>query len=265
LKPALSIVISAMLVVALVTLGAIIIRPTQAKVLVVGTNTPYPPFEYKELSGVGGFDMELIRTLALKAGYTSVVVKDIPYDRLLGALESGEIQVIASGFPINSQQAQGAQFTAPYWTVGQSVVMRAGSSSIASAKDLAGLKVGSIDLIAQRRLVKTEWYTIVGGSGSGSVKDNVSGGSVYRYTSLGVAMDDLIAGKLDAVVIDSPVAESLATRYAVTVALEMNEGTQYAFAVKAGNTALLDSLNSALAAFQGSPEWNALVLKYFGS
>lgn len=263
-------VVSLAVVVLLAATAIIVISPVHGRVLVVGTWIPYPPFEYNTTTaGIispGGFDMDLIRYIAQQSGYQGITVKEMNLDLLVTALDSGQIDVIASGMPVNYTTDPNIAYSIPYWEASQSLVVSSQGSFLPSGQgDLVGKNIAAIDLISQRRLVKTEWYTDVGitNNVTACTKDNDS--CVYRYTSLTVALADLQKGRLDGVVIDTPVAKALVYLYPVRFAFSLYEGEQYAFAVRKDNVQLLDSVNKVLTSYIGTPGWDNMVFANFRS
>lgn len=178
-------------------------------------------------------------------------MKDMAFDSLITALQQGQIDVIAAGLTINAERQQQVNFTDPYWQADQSILIRSSSTWIPQGiSDLAGKTVG----------VQT------GTTGEGLADANNSTlGPIKRYDSFLLAVQDLLNGKLDAVIVDSPVAVAFTNQFQVKVASTVVTGEQWGFAVKIGNTALLNALNQALSQFKGSAQWNALISKYFGS
>jgi len=114
----------------------------EKKILVVGTNTPFPPFEYVENGVVTGFDIDVIRALAQRAGYEDIEVKDMAFDSLITALQQGQIDVIAAGMTITPERLQEVAFTDAYWEADQSLLVRQGTFNPQGIADLAGRKVG---------------------------------------------------------------------------------------------------------------------------
>ena len=224
-------------------------QPTPKKLLVVGTNTPFPPFEYVENNVVTGFDIEVIRALAQKAGYDDITVKDLPFDSLITALQQGQIDVIAAGMTITPEREQQVDFTNSYWEADQSILVKQGTFNPQGIADLAGKTVG----------VQT------GTTGANLADENNSTlGPIKKYDTFLLAVLDLVNGRVDAVIVDSPVAVAFTGQYPVDVSTTIKTEEHWGFAVKKGNTTLLDPLNKALQEFKGSSEWNALIEKYFG-
>jgi len=239
--------------------------------LVVGTAIPYPPFEYNHVNpsggvSVGGFDIDLATYVAQQSGYQNITVKVMPINQLVPALDSGQIDLIASGFSLNYTEDPSVAYSVPYWEASQSLVVRSeGSFHPTGSQDLVGRNIAAIDLISQRRLVKTELYTVVGVTNNVSVCFNTNEPCVYRYTSLTLALADLQTGRLDGVVIDTPVAYALTSLFHVSFAFKFYDGPKYAFVVRKDHTRLLSLINNALSAFIETPEWDEMVYANFRS
>ena len=66
-----------------------------------GTSPDFPPFEYVAKNGsIVGFDMDLIKLAAHKAGYKCVEIVSMDFDTLIPALQQGKIDVIAISMTI---------------------------------------------------------------------------------------------------------------------------------------------------------------------
>jgi polar amino acid transport system substrate-binding protein len=251
--------------------AAVIVNVTRESALVVGTAIPYPPFEYIQVNqaggvSVGGFDIDLARYVAQQSGYQNITVKVMPINQLVPALDSGQIDMIASGFSLNYTDDPNVAYSVPYWEASQSlVVWSEGSFHPTGTRDLVGRNIAAIDLISQRRLVKTELYTVVGVTNKVSVCFNANGPCVYRYTSLTLALADLQTSRLDGVVIDTPVARALTSLFHVSFAFKFYDGPNYAFVVRKDHTRLLSLINNSLNAFIGTPDWGEMVYANFRS
>ena len=64
--------------------------------ITVGTNAEYAPFEYLDSDGnLTGFDYELLEAIAQEENL-ELEWKDMPFDSLVGSMETGNIQIIAA-------------------------------------------------------------------------------------------------------------------------------------------------------------------------
>ncbi|MGB9695380.1 MAG: transporter substrate-binding domain-containing protein [Caldisericaceae bacterium] len=227
----------------------------QPKVLRVGTSADYPPFEYVDdkTQEFVGFDLDLMRLLAKKMGYDDVQILNMDFDTIIPSLGTDKIDVAAACITITPDRENEA-IAVPYFTSGQSVIVKKDSSfNPQSLEDLSGKKIG-----VQKGTTGEE--TLDKAIADGKVKN----AKVMRYTSVILGMMDLQTGAVDAMIIDTPVATLYSTKYDYKTAVEVVSETDGLF-VKKGNTALADSLKKALDEVKNSPDWTALMEKYFGA
>lgn len=223
------------------------------KVLKVGTSPDFPPFEYIDDNGnIVGIDIDLVKALAAKLGY-DVEIVSIDFDGLIPALQNGQIDVIAAGMTITDERKQKVDFTLPYWDADQAILVKKGSDFYPqSLNDLAGKVVGV------QSGTTGEWLI------DDFINQSGSDITVKRYPSFVLAVTDLINGRIDAVIVDTPVAAAFSKKYDVEVSATIQTGEQYGLAVQKGNTELLNELNQALEEFLKSQDWQNIINKYFG-
>lgn len=229
--------------------------PTGSKTLKVGTSPDFPPFEYVAQNGsIVGFDIDLIRLLAKKIGYDDIEIVSMDFDSLIQGLKQGKFDVIAAGMTITPEREKEVSFTKPYWNANQAILVR--KNSVFKPKSLD-------ELVGKTIGVQT------GTTGEYYVEDyvNKTGANieVKTYSSYVLAVQDLVNGRIDAVVVDTPVAKMFEKQYPVVVSGIIETGEQYGFAVRKEDTQLLNALNKALEEVMNSPDWGKLVGKYFGS
>ena len=112
-------------------------------VLRVGTEPTFAPFEFLDSATktYAGYDMDLIRAVADKAGY-DVEIINMGFDALIPALSSGTIDVIAAGVSITEERAKRVDFTTPYYTTGLSIlVQKKNAGTLKTMKDLEGKRI----------------------------------------------------------------------------------------------------------------------------
>lgn len=223
------------------------------KVLKVGTSPDFPPFEYIDDNGnIVGIDIDLVKALAAKLGY-DVEIVSIDFDGLIPALQNGQIDVIAAGMTITDERKQKVDFTLPYWDADQAILVKKGSDFYPqSLNDLAGKVVGV------QSGTTGEWLI------DDFINQSGSDITVKRYPSFVLAVTDLINGRIDAVIVDTPVAAAFSKKYDVEVSATIQTGEQYGLAVQKGSTELLNELNQALEEFLKSQDWQDIINKYFG-
>lgn len=219
----------------------------------VGTEPTFAPFEFldtktKEFSG---FDMDLIKAVADKAGY-DVKIMNMGFDALIPALTGGTIDVIASGISITDERQKKVDFTTPYYQSGLSYLTRkADAEKIKTFADLKGK-----NLAVQ-----------IGTTGATYAK-NVEGARVSAFNTTSEAFMDLNVKNSDAVVLDRPVlAYFLKTKPRVAKNLQLSsevaDAEYFGFAVKKGNAELLQKLNAAMEELKKSGEFAKIEDKWF--
>jgi len=227
--------------------------------LVVGTSPDFPPFVYMARNGsIVGFDIELIKILASKAGYKCIKIKVMPFDSLVPALKQGQIDVIAAGITITPEKAKEVDFTKPYWhwNVDQAILVKVNSRfKPKTIRDLSnrtiGIGIGSAAINYLKEVSEKESLNI----------------KIKEYSSYALAVQDLLNSRIDAIVVDVSIAKTFVKQYKgkLEISMLIRIGEKYGFAVRKGDRELLDKLNKALEEVRNSPLWGKLVQKYFGS
>lgn len=224
--------------------------------IIPGTATGFPPFEMKEGGEIVGFDIDLLEAVVDNTDdYTLAEWKDFDFDSLIPALTNENIDVIAAAMTITEDRDQQIDFTDPYYSADQSVlVAEGGDFSPGELDDLSGKRVGAQS----------------GTTGASLVQENlvkpgkVSESNFKRYDSYVLAVQDLENGNIDAVVLDKPVAETFASERNVTVAFTVTTGEQYGFGIRQGASDLQSALNSGLEEVRNSGRYQEITNKWFG-
>ncbi len=126
----------------LILLVSISCGEREKNTLVIGSNIPYAPFEMTDESGnIVGFDVDIAKAIFEdQLGY-SVKFKRNSFDTIIPALNNGNFRVIMSAMTITDSRAEKVDFSDPYFTAYQTVVVLK-ESDIHSKKDLQGKTVG---------------------------------------------------------------------------------------------------------------------------
>ena len=157
------------------------------KTLVVGTEPTFPPFEFTENEKDVGFDIDLAQAICDKLGY-KMEVKNMGFDALIPALQSGQIDLIAAGMDATPERQEKVNFTDVYFKGGYSVVVRKDNTDITGFDSLSGKTVG-----AQ-----------VGSKPVEIAQEH--GATVKQFDTNTQGWMELEAGTIDAVAIDQAVA-----------------------------------------------------------
>lgn len=168
--------------------------------LIVGLSADYAPYEFHaDVNGkdkIVGFDISIAQKIADDLG-VKLKIEELGFDALLGALKTGKIDVIISGMAPTAERLKEVNFSDPYMTVQQKVVVRKGDKdTFKTVNDFEGVKVGVQKQSTQEELAKSELI--------GSIP-----------TSLQKVPDiimNLTNKKIEAAVLEGPVAEAYLDR-----------------------------------------------------
>lgn len=93
------------------------------KVVKLGTNAAFPPFEYVDGKNIVGFDISMGEKIAVGYGAKLEVV-DMAFDSLIPALASDAIDFIAAGMSVTEERKKNVDFSDPYYESKQVVIIR---------------------------------------------------------------------------------------------------------------------------------------------
>jgi len=223
-------------------------------VYVVGTDAAYAPFESQNEKGeIVGFDIDVVKAVAAKAGI-EVKFVNTPWEGIFNALNQGDRDLLVSAVTITDERKQTMDFSTPYFDAQQLIAVPT-ASKIKNFDDLKKLKVGvqtgtTGDEAASKLLGKTN-------------------ANIKRFESTPLALKELEAGGVDAVVADNGVIINYVNNNASgkfkTVTDASFVAEQYGMALKKGNTALKDKLDKGLADIKTDGTYDKIFAQYFGA
>jgi polar amino acid transport system substrate-binding protein len=220
--------------------------------LVVGTNAEFPPFEYLGDNGdPDGFDMALIKAIGEKLG-VEVEIQNMEFGSLITSIGS-KIDIAIAGMTITDERKNAVDFSEPYYDAVQYVILPA-DSAIAAKEDLLGKTIGCQ----------------LGTTGEYLIDDIVAEDGATQKKSYNKAVDavnDLLNGRLDCVIIDRNPAMVFQSNYPDQIKISDGadfgfEAEQYAIAMPKGDTALVEQVNAALAELKSDGTFDKLVEQY---
>ena len=107
--------------------GKIIIPETKltagSKILKMGTNAAFKPFEYVDGTEPVGFDVSLSQEIAADYG-AKLQVEDMKFDSLISALTTGQVDFVAAGMTVNPERLENVDFSDSYYTSNQVVIIK---------------------------------------------------------------------------------------------------------------------------------------------
>ncbi len=226
-------------------------QPAGAKVLKVGAEATFPPFEFQDEKSKDyvGFDVDIMKAIGKQMGM-EVQIVNTAFDGLIPALEGGQIDVIASGMTITDERSKKVNFSKPYYKSGLSIIVKADNTAIKSFKDLEGKRIA----------------VQIGTTGAEQAK-KIKDAKVREFNSASEAFLELKAGGADAVVNDLPVNEYFLAKGGNKEAKLVGEvlnAEEYGIAVAKKNTELAGKINKALDELKQNGEYAKIYEKWFG-
>lgn len=208
------------------------------KTIIFASDAAYPPMQYvNDQKEIVGFEVDVIKAVAEKAGFKAEF-KNVAWDGIFAGLAAGKYDAISSSVSITEERKASMDFSDPIMAIEQMLVV----GTAEKATDLAALKGKSIG--AQ---IGTTSYLVI--------KDVKGFKAIKTYDEVGLAMEDLVKGSIQAVVADSPVAVDYTTKkYAdkikIASTLKSDKVENIGIAVKKGNTEVIALVNKGLAAIK---------------
>ncbi|MDR2889168.1 MAG: basic amino acid ABC transporter substrate-binding protein [Lachnospiraceae bacterium] len=217
-------------------------------VLTVGTNAEFPPFEYLGDDGQpDGFDVALIKAIGEKLG-REVVIENLEFDSLVASIGT-KIDVAIAAMTVTPERQEMVDFSDSYYEAVQYVIIPA-DSTIATAADLEGKTIG-VQL----------------GTTGDFIASEIPGVTVSSFKKAVDAVNDLINGRVDCVIVDRNPALVFAENFPGQVV--SLEGVQfgfepeyYAIAMPKGDTEMAEQINGALQELIEDGTFDELVATY---
>ncbi len=197
--------------------------------LVMATNAEFPPYEYVEDGKIIGIDAEIAGLIAEKLGMKLEIV-DVAFDSIIPGVQSGKYDMGMAGLTVNDERLEKVNFSTSYATGIQAVIVKDGSD-IKSIDDLEGKKIG----------VQTST------TGDIYATDDYGEDAITRYDNGAVAVQALLADKVDCVIIDNEPAKSYVAANEGLKVLDTEYTVEdYAICFAKENTELKDKVDGAL-------------------
>ncbi len=213
--------------------------------LVMATNAEFPPYEYVEGDKIVGIDAEIAALIADKLGMELEIV-DVAFDSIIPGVQSGKYDMGMAGLTVNEERLEKVAFSTSYATGIQAVIVKE-DSDIKTIDDLAGKKIG----------VQTST------TGDIYATDDYGEDAITRYDNGAVAVQALLADKVDCVIIDNEPAKSYVAANEGLKVLDTEYTVEdYAICFAKEDTELKDKVDGALKELIADGSVKAVIEKY---
>ncbi|MFN2206049.1 MAG: transporter substrate-binding domain-containing protein [Candidatus Promineifilaceae bacterium] len=208
----------------------------------VGTSADYPPFEfYTSDNQLDGFDIALIRAIGEELGVI-VDITDITFDGLGDAMLADQVEVSIAALSITPEREAAVDFSNVYY-IGEDAVLAAdgsGITGIESEADIApytlGVQASSVyETWAREQLIDTGLMPAE---------------NLLVYATADQAVTDLVAGRVDLVMMDKKPAQVAEGLFDVSIIASDLHRQRFAIAIPQGEDTLRREINRALTNLQ---------------
>src|SRR5215204_856361 len=219
--------------------------------ITVASDIAYPPFEFEKKGKPVGFDIDLMREIGKRAGFTPEF-QNVTFDGIIPGLGNNLYDAGASAFTITKAREKKVDFSDPYFNADQSLMVQSGSP-IKSVDDIGdgtvGVQLGTTGELKAREFKEQGKIT----------------GEVRTYDTITEAFSALENGQIDAVINDLPVSLDKANQSDGTLEVVENipTGEQYGIAFPEGSD-LLEPTNKALEEIKKDGTYAKIYEKWIG-
>ena len=221
------------------------------RVYINGIDANFPPFAYVDKNGhPAGFDVDAVNWIAAKLGF---VVKHQPmeWSGIVASLQAKKIDFIASGLSITPERAAKINYTIPYWTIKQVLVVKRDATftvdDIMKGRKMVGVQSGTSEAKWLKEKIGQDGVNL----------------QLRMYDSAPMAIEDVVNGRIAAAAMDdAPAADAVRKKPVKILGTFGMPSEQFGYGVNRDDKELLALLNKGLKMLMADPYWNELVVKY---
>ncbi len=209
--------------------------------IVMYTEAGFPPFEYFKGDTLVGVDIDIANEIAKDLG-VKLEVKNVKFDALISSIKTGKSDFVAAGLGKTQERLREVDFSIEYSSSRQSIISKK-DNPMNNVESLKGKKVGiqtgtTSDIILQDIINQG----ILAGSNT----------EIKRYNSPLDATQDLLVGRIDAVIVDEIVGSTIIQKETLLSQAIMKDDNgediveKTSIAIQKGNVTLIDAINKTL-------------------
>lgn len=207
--------------------------------LTVALNPEFAPFEFKTLVNgkdtIVGADVELAKEIGKELG-VKVNFSSMSFDNVLASVQSGKSDIAISGISVTKERQKVYNFSDDYYESVNVVLIRKSEA----------------DKYTSTSSFKNKQIAVQKGTIQETIaKNQLKGSKVLTLTQNGEMINELKSGKVDAVVLEEPIAKGYAEKnsdltIAKKVTLKSSDADAYAIAMTKGSTSLRKKINKVI-------------------
>jgi polar amino acid transport system substrate-binding protein len=220
--------------------------------ITVAVENAYPPYNFINEAGEAvGWDYDTFRDICRLINCVPVYV-ETAWDGMLVAIANGEFDVAADGITYTEDRDETVDFSQLYQAYDETLLIRADETRFATVAELLALP----DVLVGTQIGTTNEFTAI----------ELFGERVNSFDTFGAAVQALVNGDVDAVVVDRPAAEGYIEAQGGLMTIEESLGGTkgLAFAYPPGSD-LIEPINAAMDWMIATGVWDDIFVKWFES
>ncbi|HEM6186145.1 TPA: transporter substrate-binding domain-containing protein [Streptococcus suis] len=221
--------------------------------LVVATSPDYAPFEFQALvdgkNEVVGADIMLAQKIADEL-WVKLEVSAMSFDNVLSSVQNGKADIAIAGLSYSEERAKVFDFSESYYQISDVLLIK---------KDSAN-SLTSIDAMSGKTLAVQK-----GSTQESYAQENISQANLISLTLMGEAVNELKSGKVDAILMDSPVAAGYVSQNSdlavASVEFPTIDENSKVIALPKGSAELKTAIDKVIAEVKASGEFDTFLEK----
>ncbi|HEP1813373.1 TPA: transporter substrate-binding domain-containing protein [Streptococcus suis] len=221
--------------------------------LVVATSPDYAPFEFQALvdgkNEVVGADIMLAQKIADELG-VKLEVSAMSFDNVLSSVQNGKADIAIAGLSYSEDRAKVFDFSESYYQISDVLLIKKDSTN----------SLTSIDAMSGKTLAVQK-----GSTQESYAQENISQANIISLTLMGEAVNELKSGKVDAILMDSPVAAGYVSQNSdlavASVEFPTIDENSKVIALPKGSTELKTTIDKVIAEVKASGEFDTFLEK----
>ncbi|UDY23171.1 transporter substrate-binding domain-containing protein [Nocardioides sp. Kera G14] len=216
--------------------------------LVVATEGTYAPFSYQENGKLTGYDIDVAKAVAKKAGLT-FTFKQTQWDSIFAGIDAGRFDAVANEVTINDDRTAKYLMSTPYSVSTGVLVVAKDNTDITSFDDIKGHTAA--------QSLTSNWAD----------EAKKAGAKIQPVNEWALAADAIATGRVDLAVNDKLAVLDYLKKNPdanIKIVATSPETMEQAFLLRKGKEADLEKINTALDALKSDGTLASIGEKYFG-
>lgn len=219
--------------------------------LLVGVKGDQPGLSERSAQAPGGFrgfDIDIARAVAEHLGFDTVRFEVVNTQSREYRLSTGQVDLIVASYSITQERKESVDFAGPYYVAGQDFLVPARSTGVSGVADLDGRKVCTVQGSTPEARLRTGYPRIL----------------LEPRASYGLCVDDLLAGRVDAVSTDDVILAGYRAQHPAQLRLlgAPFGSEQYGVGLRRGESALRGAVCDAIREEIASGHWKSSYTHY---